>query len=357
MDTQPHTDQQYTPREPASPIELAAALRSVGEETRSSAWNRSFMAVAKAVESGTPLERAVETVTPPLPTGTAPLLLAAAGVGQTGAILAGLGDHNRRRVARRDELISIFAYPVLLMLLAAVVGILVFLYLRPEITSMCLSGTHAIIDDFGLRPGVSMSSKSMLIDAQWLQDRQPWPVVIGFGGLLALCSLSAISWKVAPALFDRLVGWIPILGELFRRAAQQEWCRLASLLVALGRPLDEATDAATAMLPPGDVADAMKAVGPQLRGGDSLTRSMTEQATFPATVTAIVAWGETHNATAEALSAAGDLLGDQVRARMEMIKNITGPLIVVLVAALATSFLVAVLEPLIMMASLIESLT
>jgi type II secretory pathway component PulF len=350
-------DARHVPREPTSPVELAAALRSVGDEARVSSWSRSFTALAAAIEAGTPLQNAIQVAQPPLPRGTDALLLAALGSGRTGTVLAGLGDHNRRRTARREQLVSIFAYPALLLLLMAVVGVVVFLYVRPEITMLVLGGANSVIEDFGLRPGVSLASKTLLMDSQWIHDQQPWPMVFGFGGLLGISGLAVVSWRMAPALFDRLVGWIPLVGELFRQAAQEEWCRLVGLLVTLGRPLDEATDAAGAMLPAGDVADSLRTVGQQLRGGDSLTGSLAAQSTFPATVTAIVAWGETNHQIAAALSAAADLLADHVSARMEMLKNVIGPLIVVVVAGLTISFLAPVLDILIMMATLVESLS
>jgi type IV pilus assembly protein PilC len=356
MPTEPN-NQQHVPREPTSPVELAAALRSVGDEARSSAWNRSFTALATAVEAGMPLDEAVRATTMRLPRGTDALLLATAGSGRTGAVLAGLGDHNRRRAARREELVSIFAYPSLVLLLAAVVGVVVFLYVRPEITTLVLGGTNSMIEEIALHPWVSLASRTRLMDSQWLHASQPWPLVIGFGGLLGVCGLGVATRRAAPAVFDRLVGWSPLVGELFRQAAQEEWCRLVSLLVTLGRPLDEATDAATAMLRAGDVADRMRAVSQQLRGGESLTGSLAAHSTFPATATTIVAWGETNNQIAGALSAVADLLADQVSARMEMLKNVMVPLIFVLVAGLAISFLACVLDTLLPLIWLIESLS
>ncbi|MEZ6069519.1 MAG: type II secretion system F family protein [Pirellulales bacterium] len=277
--------------------------------------------------------------------------------GQLGPVLAGLCDLARRRRARSEQLASTFIYPAVLMLLALVVGIIVTFYVRPEIASTLLVGKDSLVEDFGILPPSWTLVKTSYIDANWLHERQPWPIVFAFAGLFGVCLVGAVSRTAAPALFDRLCGWVPIVGMLLRRAHQEQWCRLVGLLASLGRPMEEAAETSAAILPPGEVARSMHEVGRRLRQGDTFTHALVAATRLPATAVAVVAWGETNHQIADALGAVGDLLAGDVEARMEMLKNVVGPLILVFVAGFVASFLSAVIESLYILIHLIEALS
>lgn len=206
-------------------LPLAPALHAMADEAYSPKTRRGLRELARRLEQGEPLDRALDSVE--LRLSPALRLLAEQGTqfGRFDAVLHWTVEQTRRANALRWHLWMALIYPVFLIAVMSAVASFLFFTIVPQFAK--------IFEDFGTelpRLTVAVISVSRFGSTYWL------PCLLAFAALMALGTFPFV-WRGHWLVSRRWSGSIPLIGPLFRLAALAEFCHLLAVFVESGMPL------------------------------------------------------------------------------------------------------------------------
>jgi type II secretory pathway component PulF len=133
-----------------------------------------------------------------------------------------------------------------------------------------------------------------------------------------------------------------------------EMLRGLSVLIHDRVPLPEALRLTAGGISDSYVASQCQKLATRVERGSSLTMSLVHLRTLPLSIVPLVRWGEQHDALAEALRSAAEMIENRLRVWNTLLAQVVTPLVFVLVAICVASTFVALFLPLI---SLIQGLS
>jgi type IV pilus assembly protein PilC len=142
-----------------------------------------------------------------------------------------------------------------------------------------------------------------------------------------------------------LVFRLPILGDLFQKAALARWSQTLSSLISAGIPLLDALG------PAGDTArnrnfvTATRKICQQLQQGASLSAAMRQQPVFTALPVQMVAIGEESGALDDMLRKIAEIYDREVNDRVSMLNSLLEPLMMVVLGLIIGGMVVAMYLP------------
>jgi type II secretory pathway component PulF len=212
-----------------TPASLPFTLRMYAEEAGSTRVAAALRDMSRRLENGATWEQAVSNQRG-LPAFLKGVFLIGERSGQLGPLLAEFLFIVRRNRRTQRQIVTVLAYPALLLLAATAIVLSAVLYLIPEF--------KGIYNDFGVSlPGITKLliyfSDSLLLIWKWL--------AIGAGIVFAM----GIAWLLLPyipfgATMTRAFQVIPVVGTASWLAGASEFCSLLAILVRARVPLPEA---------------------------------------------------------------------------------------------------------------------
>lgn len=321
-----------------SGMPLPEGLRAAADETHSRRLAGNLRVLASQFESGVKLnESAISQQATGLPPHVIGIVRAGVRSGHLGEALDALIDQDR---AYRDiwrHLVSSLAYPTMLLIATLILFVAAVL--------LIVGPSRALFDDFGTElPGNTL---------MWIEVANGLPTALAVGGILLTALLLGIRCIGGRVTWARFLAGIPVLGTLFHLAGVSQMLRLMEVMLSHDMPLPEAM-----RLTSSGVANAnMQAVASWLAQGTAagvpLSDLMEASPRVPASIVPVVRWGEQNNAMSESLRSAYELLEGRIRLQGSLLSVLVGPLMLIFIAVLLGSLLVAMFMPLV---SLIQNL-
>lgn len=190
----------------------------------------------------------------------------------------------------------------------------------------------------------------------------PWPtrlMIDGSNGLrahgLLILGASTIGtsvlyreWRKNTAWQARTDDWLlrlPLLGDLFRKAALARWSQTLSSLISAGIPLLDA------LTPAGDTTrqqrfkSATRKICQQLQQGASLSAAMRQHPIFGALPVQMVAIGEESGALDDMLRKVAAIYEREVNDRVSMLSSLLEPLMMVVLGLIIGGMVIAMYLP------------
>jgi type II secretory pathway component PulF len=304
-------------------VPLSTGLTALAEELPRGALRRSMSELAQTLETGLPLDQAIEIQSGRIPAHLRGLVIAGIRSGNLGDFLSrfsgyvGIGTEVKRRLWLN------LAYPVITACAALALFVLV--------STILISQFESIYRDFGIPlPGLTNAiiAMSHMVNTIW----PPVAILLAVG----FCTWLAASVFLKPAMRRSLAGRIPVLGAVWRTTSLAEFCHLLALLLESQLPLPEALRLTGEGVQDVDMDEACRAMAVEVESGRSLAEAMAAKRLFPAGLPSLLRWAERDKSLAEVLHMAGTMFETRARAHSTFTGTAVTVLCVLLVLGMLT---------------------
>ena len=250
--------------------------------------------------------------------------------------------HMKVLASARSQVISALIYPVILVLLSAVVVGLIVFQVVPEFADF--------YSQMGRGAQLPMSTRVVVAVSNNL---------VGSAGLIltsvASLAVATVLWFRQPAQRRQLHATIlrlPYFGSLARRFATAQISRTLATLLSGGIPLVNALDIAARSTGNQSIAVHLGHVARQVREGSSLAAALTERGIFPHVAVEMVEVGEQTGALADMLNSVADFYDEENQTSLTRFSNLIQPLLLIVMGIVIAGLLLSLYMPLFQLSSL-----
>ena len=263
-------------------------------------------------------------------------LMAGEKSGSLESVLRRYVAHIKVLASVRSHVISALIYPVVLVILSAVVvGLIVFLVV-PEFASFYQQEGNGAALPMSTQIVVAISTN--LVASSGL-------IFIGLAGAIA----GGWLWMRQPTARKRLHKWmlgLPFFGRLSRTFATSQVSRTLATLLSGGIPLVNALDIAAKAVGNRAIADDLTVVARQVREGGSLATAIAERQMFPHVAVEMVEVGESTGALADMLNSVADFYDEENETKLTRFSNLIQPILLIIMGIVIAGLLLSLYMPL-----------
>jgi type IV pilus assembly protein PilC len=315
-------------------VPLLQSFDIVAKGTDNASVAKLFIDIKGDVETGTALSQAFRKY----PLYFDPLFCNLVGAGEQAGILDDLLDrlalYKEKMQAIKDKIKSALFYPVAVLAVAAIVVVIIMLFVIPAFKS--------VFESFG----ANLPAPTMMVIAMSDFFVTYWYLI--FGGLGGAFYFGRQAWRRSPAVqtaMDRALLQAPVFGEVVRKATIARWLRTLSTMFAAGVPLVEALDSVGGAAGNIVYQDATKKIQTEVSTGTSLTVAMQNAKVFPNMVLQMAAIGEESGALDSMLGKSADIYEREVDDAVESLASLMEPMIMAVLGVVIGGLVVAMYLP------------
>ncbi len=324
-------------------LPLVQSIEVMLERQQDPVFRRSLQTIRDKVKSGIALSdafRAEGELYPPILSAS---LVAGERSGNLEGVLRRLVQYLRLTYALRRKAIAASVYPLLLFGMMGVLLAVMLLYVIP--------GFKEFYSGFDL--DLPLLTRVVMALAVFLKQNLVW-VILALVGLWF--AFKAWSRREASAIaVDRFLFSIPYLGHLMRMYATSQLARPLAALLQGGLPLLNALEVAGASIGNRAMAAAVSGATGQIREGRSLTSALETTRMIDVLTLEMVKVGEQTGALGDMLNSVADFYDEEMETSMAKVLSLVEPILLVLMAFIVASMLLAFYLPLFEAISAVES--
>ena len=259
-------------------------------------------------------------------------------------VLARLAEFQEKAERIKAKIKSAMVYPIVV--LVAALGILAFLmiFIIPKFA--------AIFDD--LLGGKRLPPITQFVINLSNVFAHQWYYLLG--GLFAIIFGSKIirGTENGARILDSLKLRAPLFGPLFRKGAVARFARTLGTLMSSGVPILQALTIVRDTAGNSVISNAIQIVHDAVKEGDSMAVPMEQTGVFPGMVVSMVDVGEETGALPEMLVRVADNYDEEVDVAVEGLTSIIEPIMIIMLAFIIGTIVIAMFVPLI---SIISGMT
>ncbi|MEQ1921442.1 MAG: type II secretion system F family protein [Pyrinomonadaceae bacterium] len=311
-------------------------------KTRSASGNlRIVLAdVEEKIKSGVPLSEAFEAqgIFPRIYTAS---ILAGERSGALDDVLARFVTYLKRSVGISRKLRGALAYPAFLLLAAMMMVAFLSLYIVPRMSDLFKS--------LSANRGLPTVTVVVLSVSNFISGNIIWllPLLIVVG-LALYVWLRTTSGKL---LLHKFLLRIPIAGQLIRNMGTAQLARSMSTLLSGGITVPDSWDISSQAINNLELRRRSQAVLPMIREGLGFTEALDKANWVPELALDMVGIGERSGSLREMLDEVANFYDSESEVRLEQLTTLLEPLILLFMAAVVVTILLAIYLPIIQMIS------
>lgn len=270
------------------------------------------------------------------------LVRAAEAAGMLDTMLERIAGYREKSLALKGKIRSALAYPCAVVLVAAVVTLVIMLWVVPAFEQMF----HNFGAELPLPTLIVMRISHLL--AQW------WPWILAALAVLGIAARH--TWRRSPgmrAAAQRASLRLPLFGPLLRQAAIARWSRTFGTLFGAGIALVDALETVAGAAGNIVYADASLAIRDAVRNGASLHAAMEQTGVFPDLAVQMAAVGEEAGALDAMLGKIADLNEREVDDAVATLTSLMEPIIMAVLGILIGGLVIAMYLPVFRMGSVV----
>jgi len=322
-------------------LPLLRGLRILLKQEKTQALREALTGMGEAVESGGTFSEALGQYPRTFDKLYINMVKAGEAGGVLDSVLGRLAEFMEKAERIKGKIKSAMTYPVVV--LVAALGILTFLmvFIIPKFAEIFtdLLGGKALppITQFviGLSDAVA----------------NQWYVFLGGGfGAVILFKLLKQTPRGAATL-DKVKMRTPLFGQLVRKTAVARFARTLGTLMQSGVPILQALNIVRDTAGNQVVADAIQKIHDSVKEGESVAMPMEASGVFPGMVVSMVDVGEETGALPEMLVRVADGYDEEVDMAVEALTSIIEPIMIVFLALIIGTIVIAMFVPLISIVS------
>lgn len=296
--------------------------------------------VEEKIRNGVPLSEAFEAqgLFPRIYTAS---LLAGEKSGALDDVLARFVTYLRRSVAVSRKLRGALAYPAFLLLAAVIMVAFLTLYIVPRMSDLFKSlAANRTLPTVTL--AVLWVSNAIVNNILWL------------GPLVIVIGLAVFAWlrtESGKLVLHKVLLKIPIAGQLIRNMATAQLTRSMSTLLSGGITVPDSWDISSQSINNLELRRRSQNVLPMIREGRSFTESLEMANWIPPLGLDMIGIGEKSGSLREMLDEVASFYDAEAEVRLEQFTTLLEPMILLVMAAIVVTILLAIYLPIIQMIS------
>ncbi len=324
-----------------SALTIEAALLAVAEQCDKAHIKRTIMAVRSKVVEGYSLAEGMKEFPHVFDHLFRSMVAAGEKSGHLDEVLERLADYTEKRQATKSQLRQAMIYPAMLI----TVGILIVGFLLtsvlPDIVKQIAKADQAL-------PG---STEFLLSVSKYIKDYGLLTAII----LLALLILVQRLLK-QPALrlnFDRSLLNFPLVGKVIRGVNTARFARTLSILTSSAVPILEGMKISGEVLSNTYIKAGVLEASDNVREGASLKSALDQTKIFPPMMMHMIGSGEKSGELEQMLKRSADNQDTELDGLLKLTMSLLSPLIVAIMAGMVVFIVMAILQPIMQMNSLV----
>ena len=252
-------------------------------------------------------------------------------------VLDRLAEFTEKAQRVKGKVKSAMMYPCIVISIAIVIvsGLLVFIVPKFE---------QIFFDMLGGKPLPFLTR--MVIDTSNFLKSHFISIFFFLGGAYAIGS-HLIKRPRVIHFVDKCLFWMPLFGELVRMSAIAQFTRTLGTLIASGVPILQALNNAKDTAGNTVIADAISLIYDSVKQGETIRQAMDASNVFPIMVVGMVDVGEETGMLSKMLLKVADLYDEEVDASIAGLTSLVEPIMIVLLALLIGTIVIALFLPLV----------
>jgi type IV pilus assembly protein PilC len=262
-------------------------------------------------------------------------------------VLGRLAEFQEKAAKIKNKVVAAMVYPSIVMIMA--MGIMAFLliYIVPKFEGIF----HDMLGDKPL-PGITrfVISVSKFVQGHWL---------VLLGGIIALVAAYNFANRTAGgrSFVDRFKLRVPLFGDVIRKTAISRFSRTLGTLVTSGVPILQALNITRATAGNTVISRAISQVHDSVKEGESIVQPLEASGAFPPMVISMIDVGEETGQLPEMLLKVAEVYDDEVDNSVAALTAMLEPIMIVFLAVVVGTIVIALFMPLISIISGLQQQT
>ena len=261
------------------------------------------------------------------------LITAGEASGKLPEVLARLADHVENQQAMKQKFLVAMIYPVIVMLVCALVVAGLMIYVVPQVVGVFESTKQTL-------PWIT---RAMLALSRFLQATGIAWLVLGVAAFFG--ARAALKREPVRRKWHAWLLTLPVIGRLIRAQESSQLAATLSILVGSGVPVLTALGAGTGVIANLPMRDALTRAAAAVREGAGLSQSLAQSRQFPPVMVHLIASGEASGRLPQTLATAAYQQQRDVELRTTAIAAIIEPAMMLLMGGVVLVIVLAVLLP------------
>jgi type IV pilus assembly protein PilC len=262
-------------------------------------------------------------------------------------VLTRLAEFQEKAQKVKGKVLSAMIYPAIVMTMAVVIMgfLLVFIVPRFEAIFKDMLGDKPL-------PGITIF---VITISNFAKDN--WAILIGAGIALIMGIKLLGRTPGGRGLIDQLKLRVPLFGDLIRKTAISRFSRTLGTLVTSGVSILQALDITRDTAGNTVIANAISQVHDRVKEGESIVQPLETSGAFPPMVVSMIDVGEETGQLPDMLLKIADVYDDEVDNAVAALTSILEPLMIVFLAVVVGTIVIALFLPLISIITTLQQQT
>jgi type IV pilus assembly protein PilC len=262
-------------------------------------------------------------------------------------VLTRLAEFQEKAQKIKNKVVAAMVYPIIVLVLAMAIMTFLMIFIVPKFEAIF----HDMLGDKPL-PTITLFVISV---SSFMQNH--WAILLGsLVGVIALYKLSART-RAGRAVIDRVKLRAPLFGDLIRKTSISRFSRTLGTLVTSGVPILQALTITRETAGNVVIARAISQVHDSVKEGESIVQPLEASGAFPPMVISMIDVGEETGQLPEMLLKIAEVYDDEVDNSVAALTSLLEPIMIVLLALIVGTIVIALFMPLISIISGLQQQT
>jgi type IV pilus assembly protein PilC len=262
-------------------------------------------------------------------------------------VLTRLAEFQEKATKIRNKVTAAMVYPIIVMIMAIAIMVFLLVFIVPKFEQIF----HDMLGDKPL-PGVTLFVIGV---SRFVQDH--YLVLIGLVVAIVFGYKFTNRTKGGRAAIDGFKLHIPLFGDLLRKTAISRFSRTLGTLVTSGVPILQALNITRETAGNMVIANAISQVHDSVKEGESIVQPLEASRAFPPMVISMIDVGEETGQLPEMLLKVAEVYDDEVDNSVAALTSMLEPIMIVFLALVVGTIVIALFMPLISIISGLQQQT
>lgn len=252
-------------------------------------------------------------------------------------VLKRLAEFQEKAQKIKNKVVSAMAYPVIVLIIAVLILVFLLEFIVPKFEKI-------FSEMLGGKPLPLITQ--VVIDASHFIEHNIFYILGAIAAFIIIFKLVVNNPK-GRFKFDQLKLHMPLLGDLVRKSAISRFTRTLGTLVTSGVPILQALNITRETAGNAVIADAISKVHDSVKEGESVMQPLEASGVFPPMVISMIDVGEETGQLPDMLLKIADVYDDEVDNAVAGLTSVLEPIMIVFLALIVGTIVVALFMPLI----------
>lgn len=262
-------------------------------------------------------------------------------------VLTRLAEFQEKAQKIKNKVVAAMVYPAIVLVLALAIMTFLMIFIVPRFEAIF----HDMLGDKPL-PTITLFVIGV---SDFMQNH--WAILLGLlVGIIVAYKLAART-RAGRAILDRVKLRAPLFGDLIRKTSISRFSRTLGTLVTSGVPILQALTITRETAGNTVIARAISQVHDSVKEGESIVQPLEASGAFPPMVISMIDVGEETGQLPEMLLKIAEVYDDEVDNSVAALTSLLEPIMIVLLALIVGTIVIALFMPLISIISGLQQQT